>query len=125
VHDQGPCTHTKFHKNHQYYLFKIKIAVEEESIETAIAECDQFLKPNYTEITRKHTLERTTLIRRYISKTISPREATYLYYALFIRTQEEALISQINKLLVRSLPPTNAIVTNLAKEILGKEVDKN
>jgi hypothetical protein len=125
VHDQGPCTHTTFYKNHQYYLFKIKIAVEEESIEAAIAECDQFLKPNYTKITRKHILERTTLIRRHIGKTISPREAIYLYHALFTRTQEEALISQINKFLVRSLPPTNAIVTNLAEEILGKEIDKN
>jgi hypothetical protein len=101
------------------------MAVEEESMEAAIAECDQFLKPNYTEIARKHTLERTTLIRRHIGKTISPREATYLYHALLTRTQEEALISQINKLSVRGLLPTSAIVTNLAEEILGKEIDKN
>jgi hypothetical protein len=94
-------------------------------MEAAIAECDQFLKPNYTEITRKHTLEHIILMRQHISKTISPREATYLYHALLTRTQEEALISQINKLSVRSLPPTNTIVTNLAEEILGKEINKN
>jgi hypothetical protein len=94
-------------------------------MEAAIAECDQFLKPNYTKITRKHTLERITLMRWHIGKTVSPREATYLYYALLTRTQEEALISQINKLSVRSLPPTSVIVTNLAKEILGKEINKN
>jgi hypothetical protein len=83
------------------------------------------LKPNYTEITRKHTLERTTLICQYINKTVSPRETTYLYYALLTRTQKKALISQINKLLVYGLPPTSAIVTNLIKEILRKEINKN
>jgi hypothetical protein len=64
-------------------------------------------------------------MRRHISKTVSPMEITYLYHALLTRTQEEALISQINKFLVYGLLPTSIIVTNLAEEILGKKINKN
>ena len=39
--------------------------------------------------------------------------------------QEEALISQINKLTARSIPPTTSMVRNFAEEMIGREVNKN
>ena len=39
--------------------------------------------------------------------------------------QEKQLISHINMLTKRHLPPTSAIVRNLAEEIIGQEVGKN
>lgn len=101
------------------------MAVDEEVMEADLADCDKVLVPNYSAIARKFSLERTTLMRRHLGKTVSRREATYLYHALLSRPQEEALITQINKLSVRGLPPTTQIVKNLAEEIIGREVNKN
>ena len=101
------------------------MAVDDAAMEAALAECDVELAPNYSAIAKKHSLERTTLMRRHLGKTVSRREATYLYHSLLSRAQEEALIKQINKLTVRGLPPTTQIVTNLAEEIIGREVHKN
>jgi len=101
------------------------MAIDDAAIEAAFAECDIELASNYFVIAKKHSLERITLMRRYLGKTISRRKATYFYYSLLSRAQEEALIKQINKLIVRSLLPTTQIIINLAKEIIRKEVHKN
>ncbi|KAF8851363.1 hypothetical protein BDZ45DRAFT_766907 [Acephala macrosclerotiorum] len=101
------------------------MAVDDAAMEAALAECDVELASNYFVIAKKHSLERTTLMRRHLGKIVSRREAIYFYYSLFSRAQEEALIKQINKLTVRGLLSTTQIVTNLAKEIIGREVHKN
>ncbi|KAF8852747.1 hypothetical protein BDZ45DRAFT_97124 [Acephala macrosclerotiorum] len=101
------------------------MAVDDAAIEAALTECDVELASNYSAIAKKHSLKRTTLMRRHLSKTVSRREAIYFYYSLLSRAQKEALIKQINKLTVRSLPPTIQIVTNLVEKIIGKEVYKN
>ncbi|KAF8848956.1 hypothetical protein BDZ45DRAFT_774312 [Acephala macrosclerotiorum] len=99
------------------------MAVDVASIEAALTECDRELVSNYSQIVEKHKLIRTTLMRRYLGKTVSRREAIYFYYALLLRAQKETLIVQINKLTVRGLLFTSQIVTNLVEEIIGKEYE--
>jgi transposase-like protein len=99
--------------------------VNEQDIEKAIDALDRQLIPNYSQVARDFGIERTTLMRRHKGICTSRQEATSLYHKLLTDTQEEALISQINKLTVRGLPPTSQIVKNLAEEIISGEVNKN
>jgi transposase-like protein len=97
----------------------------EQAIENAINALDRQLIPNYSQVAREFGIERTTLMRRHKGICASRLEATSLHHKLLTNTQEEALISQINKLTVRGLPPTSQIVRNLAEEIIGRDVGKN
>ena len=99
--------------------------VSEQDIEKAINALDRQLIPNYSQVARDFGIERITLMRRHKGICASRQEATSLYHKLLTDTQEEALISQINKLIVRRLPPTSQIVRNLAEEIIGRDVSKN
>jgi hypothetical protein len=99
--------------------------VSEQDIEKAINALNAQLIPNYSQVARDFGIERTTLMRRYKGICASRQEATSLYHKLLTDTQEEALIDQINKLIVRGLPPTSQIVKNLAEEIIGGDVNKN
>ena len=101
------------------------MAINEEVMQSAIVECNKVLLPNYTEIARKFKLDRRTLARRHQGQTVSRAEANSEYRQCLTNAQEEALISQINKLTKRNLPPTSQIVKNLAEEICGREVNKN
>jgi hypothetical protein len=80
--------------------------VSEQDIEKAINVLNTQLIPNYSQVTREFGIERITLIRRYQGICASRQEANSLYYKLLTDMQEEALINQINKLIVRGLPPT-------------------
>ena len=99
--------------------------VDEQRIEEALNTLDRQLIPNYAATAKEFGLERTTLMRRHQGQTISRAEATSLYHKLLTDTQEEALISQINKLTARSIPPTTSMVRNFAEEMIGREVNKN
>jgi hypothetical protein len=81
--------------------------VSEQDIEKAINALDAQLIPNYSQVARDFGIERTTLMRRHKGICASRQEATSLHHKFLINTQEEALISQINKLIVRGLPPTS------------------
>ena len=99
--------------------------VSEQDIEKAINALDRQLIPNYSQVARDFGIERITLMRRHKGIYASRQEATSLYYKLLTNTQEEALISQINKLIVRRLPPTSQIIRNLIEEIIGRNISKN
>ena len=99
--------------------------VSEQDIEKAINALDRQLIPNYSQVARDFGIEHITLMRRYKGIYTSRQEATSLYYKLLTNMQEEALISQINKLIVRRLPPTSQIVRNLAEEIISRNISKN
>jgi hypothetical protein len=115
------------HASLNYYLTTSKFnkMVNEEDMEKALDELNAQLLPNYTQIALKFSLERTTLMRRHKGICASRMKATSLHHKLLTDTQEEILITQINKLTVRGLPPTSHIVKNLAEEIVGHEVNKN
>jgi hypothetical protein len=110
-----------------YYLTTSKFnkIVNEEDIEKALDELNAQLLPNYTQITLKFGLERTTLMRRHKGICASRMKVTSLHHKLLTDIQEKILITQINKLTVQGLPPTSHIVKNLAEEIVGHEVNKN
>jgi len=101
---------------------KIDKMVDEARMEKALDALDRQLIPNYTAISKEFEIERTTLMRRHKGQTTSRAEATSIHHKLLTDTQEEALISQINKLTARGLPPTTHIV---AEEMIGREVNKN
>ena len=99
--------------------------VNEEDIEKAINELNRQLIPNYRQISEKYGLTRTTLMRRFLGLCTSRQQATSIYHKLLTDTQEEALITQINKLTVRGMPLTTKIVKNLAEEVIRRRVYKN
>jgi hypothetical protein len=99
--------------------------VSEQDIEKAINALDAQLIPNYSQVARDFGIERITLMRRHKGIYASRQEAISLYHKLLTNTQEEALISQINKLIVCGLPPTLQIVRNLTEEIIGRNISKN
>jgi hypothetical protein len=99
--------------------------VNEDNMKNALDALDAQLLPNYTQIALKFGLQHTTLMRRHKGICDSRAQATSQYHKLLTDTQEEVLITQINKLTARGLPPTSHIVKNLAEEIVGREVNKN
>ena len=63
--------------------------------------------------------------RRLRGLTKTRREANLFWHQALINTQEELLISQINFLTDKGIPPTSQFIRNLAKEIRGKNIRKN
>ena len=104
---------------------KFNKIVNEDNMKNALDALDAQLLPNYTQIALKFGLQRTMLMRRHKGICDSRAQATSQYHKLLTDTQEEVLITQINKLTARGLPPTSHIVKNLAEEIVGREVNKN
>src|ERR1700677_2022204 len=75
----------------------------EERIQAALAECDQNLKPNYTEIAEKHNIDRTTLSRRHQKKTRDLRTFRSQSKQLLSDAEEEVLVKYLNQLASRGL----------------------
>ena len=99
--------------------------VNEEDMKKALDALNVQLLPNYAQVALKFGLQCTTLMRRHQGICTSRASATSQYHKHFTDTQEEVLITQINKLTARGLPPTSHIVKNFAEEIVGCEVNKN
>ena len=81
--------------------------------------------PNLKSTAARFKLVRTTLMRRFYGTTQSQRIARSQSQQCLSLAQEEALISYINSLTERSMPPTSQIVHNLAEEICGRPINKN
>jgi hypothetical protein len=94
-------------------------------MELALADLSRQEKPNFLGTAKKYGLVGSTLRRRYQGKTMSRGAANSEYRQNLTFTQEEVLISQINRLTDRGLSPTNQMVKNLAEEILGRSIGKN
>lgn len=92
--------------------------VNEEDMKKALNALDRQLIRNYVETGKTYGIDRTTLMRRHKGASTSRAEATSLHHKCLIDTQEEAIISQINKLTARRLPPTTHIVRNFAEEMI-------
>jgi hypothetical protein len=97
----------------------------EQRMEAAVASLKAQEKPNFSATAREFNLGRTAVARRFEGKTTSRAEANSEYRQLLTNAQEEALIKRINCLTDRNMPPTSAIVKNMAEEIRGGEVNKN
>ena len=73
---------------------------------------------------QKYDIDRSTLSRRWNGKTAS-REDYINSQSLLTKQQQKNLITYINKLTERGIPPTNAMVRNFAYDIYQKWPDKN
>jgi hypothetical protein len=80
---------------------------------------------NYAEAARKFKIDRTSVSKRCRGKTRSKSQFLSENHQCLTTDQEELLISHINKLTDRGMPPTTQIVKNLAEEIRGSSVYKN
>jgi hypothetical protein len=94
-------------------------------IPEAIADLDTQAAPNIRSTAIKYGLCPKTLENRWKGKSVSMKEAVSMYRQALTNAQEKALIGIINRLTERRMPPTSAIVTNLAEEIRGAPVGKN
>ena len=94
-------------------------------IPEAIADLDTQECPDLTTTAIKYGVLRKTLENRWKGKTISIQDANSQYRQALTNAQEKALIGIINNLTNRNMPPTSAIVKNLAEEIRGGLIGKN
>ena len=98
----------------------------ESQMQLALAECSEYDKPNYSAIARKYPpVNRLTLSRRFLGEQVSRTIANSEHRQCLSIEQEEVLISHINKLTRRGLPPTSTIVRNLAEEMISRPIGKN
>ncbi|PQE21698.1 pogo transposable protein [Rutstroemia sp. NJR-2017a WRK4] len=97
----------------------------EARIQSALADLDKQDPPNYSKAARDYGLSRSAISYRYRGLTTSRKEATSIYRQQLTLEQEQALISQINKLSARSIAPTSRIVRNLTEEIIDSIIGKN
>jgi hypothetical protein len=74
---------------------------------------------NITATAKMHKINRSTLSRRW-NKVTRSKEESYDLMRFLNTIQSKALIKYINDLTERGLPPTVAIVKNIAAKIIGR-----
>lgn len=90
-----------------------------ESIEAALADLKLQDPPNYTATAKKFGVDRTTLSRRHRGVTMKKGHHPNSY-GLLSPEQRKTLITYINQLNDRGLPPTPRMVRRFAFDISGK-----
>jgi hypothetical protein len=90
-----------------------------DQIEAALRELTLQDTPNITAVAKKHGCNRTTLSRRFRKVTVS-KHAAYNKQKFLDDIQSKSLIKYINDLTERGLPPTVAMVRNIAAGIAGR-----
>ena len=86
-------------------------------IEEAIADLRTQDRTNFAATARKYGVERTTLAKRFRGQTSTIQNANSYTRQKLTDTQEEALITYVNKLNDRGFPPTPQILKNIAESI--------
>lgn len=94
-------------------------------MEQAIADLKSQDTPNYRATAKKYDVNHTTLRRRHLGEQGTRQAAVSEHRQRLTLAQEEVLVGHINKLTDRGIPPTPAIVRNLAEEIIQDRVGKN
>ena len=80
-------------------------------------------KPNYAQVAKKYSVERSMLLRRHRGVRGTYAEK-WENQRLLNDTQEKELVLYINGLCVRGLPPLKQIIQNFALEIASREVGR-
>jgi len=96
-----------------------------DQIERAIEHLNAQDRPCYASAARLFRVQETTLRRRFLRLTVSRQQAAQETHQLLNTAQEDVLLSYIDRLTDKHIPPTTQIVRNLAEEILNKDVGKN
>jgi hypothetical protein len=79
---------------------------------------------NYSDVARRFNVNQTTLSKRWRGRTGSKTDSTDAK-SLLTTKQQASLVSYINKLTLRGLPPIHLIVQLFAQDISKKEPGKN
>ena len=95
------------------------------AIDEAIAAIRRGEFSDYGNAARKYGCTHTAVSRRIRGLTKSKKQADSFWRQCLTDEQEEVLITRINDLTDRGMPPTSQIVRNLAEEIRGDKVGKN
>jgi hypothetical protein len=94
-------------------------------VEKAVSAIKRGEFSDYSKAAAHYGCDRTSVSKRIRGLTRTRKEANSFFHQALTTTQEEALVSRINYLTERGMPPTSAIVENLAVEIRGTGVGKN
>jgi Tc5 transposase DNA-binding domain len=98
---------------------------DEEQIERAIAHLKAQKQLNIAAASTQFKIPRTILSARFHGQRVSHKEATANTRLKLSSAQEKTLITYINKLSERGLPPTPGIVRNLARELSKSEISEH
>ena len=93
-------------------------------IDDALAALSPQDVPNYTATVKEFKFNRSTLSRRHRGKT-AVKGSKPCSTALLSNERQRGLVSCINKLTNRGIPPTTTIVCQFACDISGKRPGKN
>ena len=96
--------------------------VNNEAIQEAIDDLESQTTPNISATAKNYGVDRSTLSRRYNSKTVSGTQFRSKSLQLLTNAQEEVLVEHINKLSIRGMHPTPQILENLITEIVGHPI---
>ena len=94
-------------------------------MEAAITHLNRQKSVSYAEVTKIYGLDPSTLTHRHKGITVSRTEATSTFRQRLNNTEEDTLLSYIDSLTDRHIPPTTKIIKNLAEEIVGGPIGKN
>ena len=95
------------------------------ALKAALADLKSSESINYAATAAEHGCDETTLRRRHQGKQVSRQDAAFECRSLLSKQQERDLISYINKLTARGLPPITLMVWNFAQDLAKKPPSKN
>lgn len=98
---------------------------DEAAIQRALADLAKQDQPNFSETARSHGVDRNTLSRRYKGQTEALAVARLNSQGKLTAIQEEAVVSWIDSLSKKKLPPTPGMITNYVEGLIGEEIGKN
>jgi hypothetical protein len=96
-----------------------------ERIAAAIADLETQERPNITATAKRYEIARKTLSDRFHGKSTTIEEINSYVRQQLTATQEEALITYVNKLNDRGFPPTPQILKNIAESIAHVTLGRN
>ena len=105
-------------------LSKIDISTTMKPIELALAALESQGVIDYSATAREFGVDRTTLSRRHRGLT-SSRDSATDSCSLLTKQQQKELVTYINNLTAKGLPPTHSMVRNFAQDICKKRPGKN
>ena len=97
---------------------------DEAAIQRALADLAKQDQPNFSETARSHGVDRNTLSRRYKGQTEALAVARLNSQGKLTAIQEEAVVSWIDSLSKKKLPPTPGMITNYVEGLIGEEIGK-
>ena len=96
-------------------------------LEEALAECDTFASEEdipWSKIAEKHGVVRSTLTRKWRGETQSREEKAIAQQKLTLQ-QEEELVTYIEELTARHIPPTREMIQNFASSVAKELVSES